>query len=152
MPPVDDAHARFAVDQRRLADEHVALAAAALAQAEVAEVRAARIDRLDDVLGAARGDAGEPLHLLHQRGRVFEARLGDLIAQREELLFVVHRRGRTRGLHRGEVLAHACEELFLLGDDAVGRVFGGAFARVSFGRDHGLSDSRAPGGLRRTGR
>ena len=79
-------------------------------EAEVAEVGRARVDRLDDVLGAARGDAGEPLHLLHERGHVLEAGRGDLVAEREELLLVVGRgrrhataarsrggRGRARG-------------------------------------------------------
>jgi hypothetical protein len=95
VAPVDDANARGAVDVRGLADEDVALAALGLAEAEVPEVGRLRVDGLDDVLGASRGDALEALHLLDERGDVLEPRLGDLIAERDQRLFVIHRRRRA---------------------------------------------------------
>ena len=151
MAPVHDAHPRLAVDVRGLADEHVPIAAPFLAEEQVAEVGRARVDRRDDVLGAARGDAGDPLHLLHQRGHVLQAGRGDLVAQREELLLVVGRGGRHARPHGREVRAHAGEELLLFGDDLGRRRAGGAVFGAGIGREHGqeafleFSARRAPG-------
>ncbi len=130
VPPVDDVHAGGGVDERRAPDEDVALDGAApadlLAQPQVAEVRRGGIDQDRLQIAAGERHVLQPLHLRHQRRHVFQARLADLVAQRDHLLDVVAaRRGarrRTRGRRmRRQAGQHAREQPLLLGGDVGGR-------------------------------
>ena len=60
----------------------------------------------------------QALHLRDQRRHVFQPRLGDLIAQRQQLLVVVDAPD-APDLARRQVLEHAVEHARFFGDDAL---------------------------------
>nr|MBK7064193.1 hypothetical protein [Deltaproteobacteria bacterium] len=129
VAPVDDAHAALGVDVGAVADEHVA-AATALGEAHVAEVRVVGVDLADGHLGPARGHAAQALHLRHQRGEVFVARVADEVAQLDHLPVVV---GAVDLWHRGQVLHAPLEDLLLLGDDGAEFLVGGGARALGIG-------------------
>src|SRR5690606_31399223 len=90
VAPVHDANAALRVEVRPATDEHFALSPV-LAEDEPAEVRRARVDVRLGRLAPARGEALQPLHLLHQRRDVLEPRLSDLIPELEQPSVVVPR-------------------------------------------------------------
>ncbi len=93
VAPVDDLHAGRAIDEAALADHDVA-GGAVLLEAQVREVR--RVDVHRQRLAAAEPAAQrrQPGHLLDQRRQVLAARLGDLVAQRQQVAVEV---GRAQG-------------------------------------------------------
>ena len=130
VPPVDDVHAGGRIHERRPADEDVALDGPApahlLAQAQVSEVGGGGIDQDRLQIAAGERHVLQALHLRHQRRHVFQARLADLVAQRDHLFDVVAARrragGRARGRRvRGQAGQHAREQPLLLGGDVGGR-------------------------------
>jgi hypothetical protein len=116
VAPVDDAHPGARIEVRALSDQHLA-APLALLEHEPPEVRRLGIDGALGHLRAARGDLAQALHLLDERRHVLEARLLDLIAEREQLGVVVDPVVRDAHPARREVLLDAREDALLLGDD-----------------------------------
>src|SRR5205814_8101767 len=88
VAPVDDLHPGGAVDEAAAADQHVA-GALALAHAQVREVGRAGVDRGARAVAAAGGERGDAGHLLDEGGQVLRLRLGDLVAQRDQVGVVV---------------------------------------------------------------
>jgi hypothetical protein len=127
VAPVDDLDVRLPIDEAALADHHVARLAV-LAQPHVREVRRRDVHRQRLAAAEPRLERREPRHLLDQRRQVLGARLGDLIAQRQEVGVEVRRADlrpiiallaeRDPGLHL------AVEALFLRDDLSCGAVLG----------------------------
>jgi len=125
VAPVDDVHARLAVGEGGPADEDVALDFAVarnpLAQAQVPEIRRARIHQHGLELRARERHLLQALHLRHQGGHVLEPCLADLIAQGEKLVVpgdAAPPAGSRR--RRPQTPEHALEQpLFLLGNGSV---------------------------------
>ena len=116
VAPVDDADAGAPVEVRRLADQHLALAVPLL-EDHPAEVRRERVGGRGRDLRAAVRDLLQALHLLDQRRHILHARLGDLVAEREQVRVVVRAAVGRRDALRGEVLLHAEEDTLLVGWD-----------------------------------
>jgi hypothetical protein len=161
VPPVDDVDARGSVDERRAPDEHVALDVAAardaLAQAQVPEVGRRRVDQERLQIRARRRHFLQALHLRDQRRYVFQARLADLVAQRDHLIGIAApsgglvlpaaRRPPSRRLPGRQAGEGAREQPLLLGRDAVGRSgVGMRFGALRHGRR--LHDDLRSGPLR----
>jgi hypothetical protein len=98
VAPVDDLHVRGAVDEAALADHHVAGLPPFL-EAEVREVRRLQIDRQRLAAAEPAAQRRQPGHLLDQRRQVLAARLGDLVAQRQQVAVDVIG-AQWRGAHR----------------------------------------------------
>jgi hypothetical protein len=94
VAPVDDAYSCTGIDVRGPPDQDFAVSLL-LSQHHATEVRRASVDVTCGGLTLARGQVLQPFHLLEQRGYVFQASLGDLIPEIDELSIVVDQPPRT---------------------------------------------------------
>jgi len=118
VAPVDDAHAGLGVEVGAPADQHLATAGA-LFEHQAPKVGRRVVDRGFFDRAQASREGLQPLHLLDERGHVFHARGGDLIAEIEQALVVSASRGAWGAYPRlREVFEHTAQAGFFLAHDA----------------------------------
>ncbi len=132
VAPVHDGNSRARIREGGATDEHVALYLApvthAFAQAQVPEIRRARIYQHGLQVGAGERNLLQTFHLGDERGHVFQARLADLVAQGHQLGIVGTRAprrlvaaGRFLRRRRGQALHHPRKEALFLSRNVIGR-------------------------------